>query len=225
MIVVPVIDLMGGHVVQARYGERSRYRPLVSPLAHSSDPLDVARGLLALAPFPALYVADLDAIRGCGDHREAVRGLASAFPDLALWIDAGFGTSASIAGWLAPGITVVIGTESLGSADALAALLDAAPDAMLSLDTRHDVRLGPPELFDQPERWPQRVIAMTLERVGSLQGPSGDRLRRLRSAAPGKSLIAAGGVRDAQDLATLEALDMHAVLVASAIHDGNLDRS
>jgi len=80
-------------------------------------------------------------------------------------------------------------------------------------------------VFENPQRWPQRVIVMTLERVGSLEGPAGDRLREVRGAAPDKNVIAAGGVRDARDLDMLEALGMHAVLVASAIHDGNLDRA
>ena len=52
VLVVPVIDLMGGQVVHARRGDRSNYRPLESALARSSDPLEVVRALLAAAPFP-----------------------------------------------------------------------------------------------------------------------------------------------------------------------------
>ena len=73
--VIPVVDLMGGLVVHARAGERDRYRPLESPLAASSEPADVVRGLLALHPFRSLYIADLDAIQGRGDHVAAVRAL------------------------------------------------------------------------------------------------------------------------------------------------------
>ena len=41
---------------------------------------------------------------------------------------------------------------------------------------------------------------MTLARVGSGAGPDLDRLGRIRDAAAGKKVYAAGGVRDAGDL-------------------------
>ena len=225
MFVVPVIDLKGGRVVHARRGERSSYHPLVTPLASSSHPIDVVRGLLALAPFRALYVADLDAIGGAGSHADVVRTLRAEFPALELWVDAGSRDAAALGAWLAPGLVPVIGTESLASAEALAAMLADCPGAMLSLDSRGDAVLGPPEVFEQPHRWPASVIVMTLERVGTGTGPSADRLRAIRAARADGRVIAAGGVRDAQDLETLEVLGMHAVLVASAIHDGSLDRA
>lgn len=225
MFVVPVIDLKGGRVVHARRGERSSYHPLETPLACSSRPLDVVHGLLALAPFRALYVADLDAIGGAGSHADVVRTLRAEYPDLEVWVDAGCRDAAALGAWLAPGLVPVIGTESLLSAEALAAMLAVCPAAMLSLDSREESLLGPPEVFAQPQRWPASVIVMTLERVGTGTGPAADRLRTIRAAAPDCRVIAAGGVRDAQDLETLEALGIHAALVASAIHDGSLDRS
>jgi phosphoribosylformimino-5-aminoimidazole carboxamide ribotide isomerase len=64
MEIIPVIDVMGGVVVRARMGQRDRYRPIATPLSATSDPVDVARGLLAVHAFKTLYVADLDAIAG-----------------------------------------------------------------------------------------------------------------------------------------------------------------
>jgi len=87
---------------------------------------------------------------------------------------------------------------------------------------REDRPLGPPALFDRPGLWPPRVIVMTLDRIGAGQGPALNRLRATLTQAPGKQVIAAGGVRDTHDLETLEAMGVHAVLVASAIHDGTL---
>ena len=84
--------------------------------------------------------------------------------------------------------------------------------------------LGPPELFGQPRLWPERVVVMTLDRVGAGHGPALARLRGTLELAPGKKVIAAGGVRDASDLAELEALGVHAALIASALHDGTLGR-
>ena len=119
----------------------------------------------------------------------------------------------------------VIGSESLAALDDLTDLLAMAPHAILSLDTRAEQPLGPAALFDEPQRWPDRVVVMTLDRVGAGQGPALARLRTTLEQAPGKKVIAAGGVRDAQDLEMLEAMGVHAVLIASAIHDGTLDRA
>lgn len=216
---------MGGRVVHARRGDRAAYRPLESPIAPSSNPIDVVRGLLKIAPFPALYVADLDAIRATGDHQDVVGRLRQAFPALTLWLDAGFRSADQLVAWMTPGVLAVIGSESVSSLRALDEMLSAWPDAMLSLDSRGDELLGPPELFVQPERWPQSVIVMTLDRVGSGEGPAADRIRSALAAAPHKRVVAAGGVRNATDLETLEAQGTYAVLVASAIHDGSLDRA
>src|SRR5262245_51171718 len=151
MLVIPVLDLMAGQVVHARRGERSAYRPLESKLTPSSDPVQVAGALLALAPFATLYVADLDAIRRRGEHRATLDRIQAAFPALELWVDAGFGVPADLARWSHARRTPVIGSESVSSAAAFAALRTAAPQAVLSLDARGDERLGPAALFERPE--------------------------------------------------------------------------
>lgn len=216
---------MGGRVVHARRGDRAAYRPLESPIARSSDPVDVVRGLLDIAPFQALYVADLDAIGANGDHRDAVLRLRQVFPDVPLWLDAGFRSADQLAARMMPGVVAVIGSESVSSLRALDEMLTEWPDAMLSLDSRGDALFGPPDLFVRPQLWPQTVIVMTLDRVGSGEGPAAERIRSVLEAAPDTRIVAAGGVRDALDLETLEARGVYAVLVASAIHDGSLDRA
>jgi phosphoribosylformimino-5-aminoimidazole carboxamide ribotide isomerase len=225
MLVIPVVDLMAGQVVHARRGERSAYRPLQSRLTPSSDPPAVIAALLALAPFRTIYVADLDAIQRRGDHRAILDRIQAEFSALGVWLDAGFSAAADLREWSRERRTPVIGSESVASLDALAAMRGAAPDAILSLDTRGRERLGPARLFDSPELWPERVIVMALDRVGAGEGPSLERLRSTLAQAPDKRIVAAGGVRDPHDLDRLEAMGMHAVLAASAIHDGTLDRA
>ena len=63
------------------------------------------------------------------------------------------------------------------------ALVAARRDALLSLDFRGDAFQGPPELLARPELWPERVIVMTLGRVGSGAGPDFDRLAAIRARA------------------------------------------
>jgi phosphoribosylformimino-5-aminoimidazole carboxamide ribotide isomerase len=216
---------MGGQVVHARRGDRANYRPLESALVRSSDPLEVVGALLTLAPFPAIYAADLDAILQRGDHREMLLRLVQKFPTLTLWLDAGFARASQLRPWLSiERMVPVIGSESLASIGDLAELVAAAPEGILSLDSRDERPLGPAELFGQPQLWPDRVVVMTLDRVGAGHGPALARLRETLGQASGKKVIAAGGVRDAHDLAALEAMGVHAVLIASALHDGMLGR-
>lgn len=221
--IVPVIDLMGGQVVHARAGERDRYQPLEgSRLCDSAEPVAVVEGLLALHPFASLYIADLDAIRKQGDHRAAIRRLRQRFPALDFWVDAGFGERHDYRAFLDADLgQLVLGSESQSDLR-LVEELRAEPRLVLSLDYRDDMPLGPAPLFARPDLWPERVIVMTLARVGGKAGPDRRRLAEIRALAPEKRVYAAGGVRDLDDLLALNADGMAGALIASALHDGRL---
>ena len=222
MEIIPVVDLKGGVVVRARMGRRAEYRPIETPLAPTSDPVDVARGLLSVHAFATLYVADLDAIEGRGDNRLALTRLRAACPHLTLWVDNGISDQRSAEDWLDAGWgNLVLGSETQPDA---ALVRHFAHDARvaLSLDFRGESFQGPSALLHDAGFWPQKVIAMTLARVGSGAGPDLDRLRSVRDAATGRRVYAAGGVRDAADLVTLKGLGIAGALVASCLHDGRL---
>lgn len=226
MDIVPVIDLLGEQVVHAKRGERDRYRPIESALTAGSAPKDIVAALLALHPFRACYVADLDAIRGNGDHRSTVAALQARWPEVAFWVDAGLATPDDCRRWLDAGMRhLVIGSESQTDGATLEAALALAGDdrVALSLDVRRGESLGPAALHEEPARWPERVIAMTLDRVGSGEGPDLDRIAALAARRPEVRVWGAGGVRDAADLDALAAQGTDAVLVASALHDRRLD--
>jgi HisA/HisF family protein len=219
--IVPVLDLKGGEVVHARAGDRARYQPIRSPLAPSSAPAAILDGLLALAPFRWFYIADLDAIEGRGSHQAVVAALARRHPGVEFWIDAGLGTAAAAAAIAAAGLVPVLGSETLVSPEELAA---AGGSAVLSLDYRDERFLGPAEIATRPQLWPDRVIVMTLGRVGSGAGPDLARLQEVQRRAGSRRVFAAGGVRDAHDIARLATLGVAGALVATALHDGRLDR-
>jgi phosphoribosylformimino-5-aminoimidazole carboxamide ribotide isomerase len=172
----------------------------------------------------AFYVADLDAIQQCGSSREHIAALVTAHPDSEWWIDADFGAPSRLEAYLAlPHVKPVIGSESLREAGDLAAVLAALPrpaDAILSLDHRGGRGMGPIALWQSPASWPAKVIAMNLDRVGAGTGPDLDLIARLRGLA--QSVVAAGGVRDAQDLTLLADAGVSDVLLATALHDGRI---
>lgn len=220
---IPVIDIRNGITVHARRGQRDRYAPIVTPLAASADPLDVVAGLLSVSVAGKLYIADLDAILGNGDNADVVDTIAHHHPGLDLWVDCGHASEAAIETWLSKDRgPILIGSESQGSIDLLARY-GKLPDTVLSLDFKDDRFLGPPEILRRSDLWPERVIVMTLARVGSGQGPDLERLRTMRSiAGPNRSLFAAGGVRDGGDVTRLAEEGISGVLVASALHEGRL---
>jgi phosphoribosylformimino-5-aminoimidazole carboxamide ribotide isomerase len=222
MQIVPVIDLQNGMVVRARAGERDQYRPIVTPLARTSDPVDVVRGLLAIHPFPALYVADLDAICRRGDNRAALDRLRAQCHSTSLWIDNGIGDADGASAFLATTPDyLILGSESQRDAS-LARRLAGHERILLSLDFRGSAFHGPAELLADPALWPRRVIAMTLARIGSGGGPDIERLADIRRVAGDRDIYAAGGVRDAADLGVLARQGVAGALVATSLHDGRL---
>jgi HisA/HisF family protein len=225
--IVPVLDLKGGSVVHARAGERESYRPIETPLSKSAAPLDVLSGLRTLHPFRRLYIADLDAIEGKGDHGEVVAALLGRFTDLEIWLDAGFAGAEAAAAAAGPRLRPVLGSESLAAHAATANSFTrlAEKSCPLSLDYRGDRFLGPPALEETPALWPADVIVMTLARVGTGQGPDRERLARVKALAGPRRIWAAGGVRGVEDLERLAAMGVAGALVATALHDGRLPRA
>jgi phosphoribosylformimino-5-aminoimidazole carboxamide ribotide isomerase len=224
MIVVPVVDLMGGLVVRARGGERDAYLPIETPLARGGDPVDVVRGLLSVYPFTTLYVADLDAIEGRVDNFAVLRRLRVAFPQLRIWADNAIADRSSLDAFLRSDVAVpVIGSESQRDVALIAACKRS--EVVLSLDFAADGFRGPQELLAEPRLWPSRVIAMTMARVGTASGPDLARLVSILAVAGPRQVFAAGGVRDRADLAALTDAGAAGALMATALHEGRLTRA
>ena len=232
MTLIPVIDLLNGQVVRGVRGDRKAYRPIESALCASSDPVTVARILVDHCAARQLYVADLDALMGGQAQCDVLRELLVALDGIELWVDAGFvdaDAASALRAQLAPlsqRIVPVFASESLRSRAALVECRDrfGAAGAVLSLDWRDGQRLDPAGCWDAMALWPQRVIVMTLERVGSGAGPDLETMAQLHREAPATTLVGAGGVRSADDLARGREAGAGAWLVASALHDLQLPR-
>jgi phosphoribosylformimino-5-aminoimidazole carboxamide ribotide isomerase len=101
-----------------------------------------------------------------------------------------------------------------------------APPArgILSLDRRNGQPLDPAGCWNAPDLWPERLIVMTLDRVGADAGPDLQTLAEVRQLAPRAELIGAGGVRHVADLEAARDAGAKAWLVASALHDLRIPR-
>ncbi len=224
--VIPALDLKGGFVVDAKGGARAAYRPVETPLGAADDPFAIARALLALTQSPVLYVADLDAIEGVGNHFELCRDLSHALPHADLWIDAGFTNVTDCAFWLPLGATLVIGTESLSFAEDWRELRATFGESlMLSLDFDAKGQRGPNALFAESAHWPERIIVMSLDRVGTNDGPDIERLRAVVDRAGARSVYASGGMRDIGHLAAAAESGSGGALIANALYAGAITQT
>ena len=231
--------------MQARAGDRSRYRPVESVLTPGlpGDALALVQAYRDVVGARECYVADLDAIEGGQLQRDRVRDLVRAAAPCSLLVDAGTGDENAAGAVRALGAAaVVVGLETLRRLEDLAAIVATlGPERVIfSLD----LRLGRPVLSPhaaaagdlrglEPEEVAGRavaagvrtLIALDVGRVGTGRGMDLELLRRLRRRFPSVRLLAGGGVADGEDLARLAGVGCDAALVATALHRGRIGQS
>lgn len=247
MRIIPVIDVLGGVVVRGVAGRRAEYKPLVSRLTDSTEPLEVARALAERFGFGELYLADLDAIAGgpskielyaeLGRTRRSIPTAETSAPATGrVMVDAGVRDVASALSIVATGVEVVVGLETLAGPGALGAIAANLPVQRLvfSLDLKAGRPMGavsawgstePAEIAARAvELGVRRMIVLDLARVGTGEGVGTEELiRELRRRHPKIELIGGGGVRGPDDLRRLGEAGADAALVASALHDGRIE--
>jgi phosphoribosylformimino-5-aminoimidazole carboxamide ribotide isomerase len=217
MKIIPVIDLKDGVVVHAQQGMREQYQPISTNLCQSSDIYQVIEAFLGVYDFDTIYIADLNAITLQGDHACLITDVLTSFPNIVFWIDKGYQRFNKFPGNHLP----VLGSEC----DKTVLELKAFDNHfILSLDYSVSEALGAKSLFSDPELWPETIIIMTLNRVGSNQGPDLDKLNEFYRQYPHKNFIAAGGIRNTADLLALKQVGVQQALIASALHSGAISR-
>jgi phosphoribosylformimino-5-aminoimidazole carboxamide ribotide isomerase len=234
MKIIPVLDVKDGIVVRGVGGQREDYRPIVSQLADSCQPLEIARAFREELGLRELYLADLDAIAGAAPAWRIYADI----QDLGcrLCVDAGVREiSDARALWQHGMEHIVIGLETVAGPEVLRSICEelGAERIIFSLDLRDGKPLGRLESWKETDPFGiarqaiaigvNRLIILDLARVGVGQGAGTEELcRRLADGYPEVEIIAGGGIRDASDLDRLGDCGVKAVLVASALHDGRL---
>jgi phosphoribosylformimino-5-aminoimidazole carboxamide ribotide isomerase len=231
--VLPVLDLMGGRVVRGVGGRRSEYRPIVSTLTTSSEPLAVANVLRENFGFQRFYVADLDAIAGGQSDSETLRSLAA--QGLELTVDAGVTCAGDVRRLLDIGARrVILGLESLDSPMEFENVLSATPAHSLAFSL--DMKDGRP--IANLSRWPadpsriadlacdagiNDLIVLDLAAVGMKGGlATAGTCRQIRNRHPKITMTTGGGIRTTSDIEMALSSGADFVLVATALHDGSL---
>jgi phosphoribosylformimino-5-aminoimidazole carboxamide ribotide isomerase len=219
---------MQGQVVRARMGQRQLYQPIVSTLCKSSEPFEVLQALLKLYPFETIYIADIDAIQGHGQHQYLIDQIAKRYPTIQFWLDCGLKYHHLAVD--TPNIQIVIGTENIDHLDyylTLSRILDGK--CLLSLDALGNQTLGPLALHEDTQYWPDHVIGMQLSQVGSSLGTNMDLITKLATKnqlrLTPSAIYAAGGIRHIDDCRLLKQHGIAGALVATALHDGHITLS
>lgn len=224
-----MIDLLNGIVVHARRGARAQYQAIQSSLTNSYHPIDIVKSFMALYPFKTLYIADLNAIQQLPNnhqcHQQIIEEIHQLFPDLTIWIDAGINQQKEVEKWQKSYTRLVLGSEcfiSLTQYQTLVATLNNP--YILSLDFLPQGYIGPQELLRNTQYWPNEVIVMTLAQVGANTGADWLTLGKITSKTQQHHIYGAGGIRDINDLTQLKRLNIHGVLIASALHNRQLSK-
>ncbi len=217
MQLIPVIDLKNGLVVHAQKGQRENYQPIDSKLAINAELNNIIQGFLSLYPFKIFYIADLNAITQTGDHLTMFSQLLTQYPNIEFWIDSGYQARPNILNHY-PNYRPVLGSESYSQLQ-LSAVSHFNRKFILSLDfSAQEQPLGAIELFNSSKWWPDKVIIMTLSRVGSKLGIDIDKLKQYQSLNPSTTLIASGGIRHLDDMKLLQQIKINYALCATALH-------
>ncbi|MCS6863458.1 MAG: HisA/HisF-related TIM barrel protein [Gemmataceae bacterium] len=235
--IIPVVDVMGGHVVRAVGGQRDLYRPIACPVSGSPHPVDVATTLLRRAAAHELYIADLDAIRGGRGVSPATRAILEACA-VPTWLDAGVGRNDALYLPALPHLRLVVGFETCRVPEIVRETQRQAAGRPVAFSL--DLYDG--QLFGNWSTWGlshdhdaltlvsqvvamgiQTLIVLDLARVGLKTGiGTAPLLQAIRHHWPHLDLLAGGGIRNRKDIQQLGEIGVDGVLVATALYEGEL---
>ncbi|MCC7010740.1 MAG: 1-(5-phosphoribosyl)-5-[(5-phosphoribosylamino)methylideneamino] imidazole-4-carboxamide isomerase [Acidobacteria bacterium] len=223
-MLIPSIDLMGGRVVQLQQGEK---------LVLASDDLD--GWIDKFSAFPIVQLIDLDAAMGRPANDALVRRVASALP---CQVGGGVRSIERAQELLAGGARRVILGSSLfndrgvnrGRAEAFAEVID--PDLLVgAIDSKGGkvvvhgwktpIPVTPEDAARTLEPYVGAFLYTHVDTEGLLTGLNLSAVKSVQAATK-RRLIAAGGIRNREEVDTLDRLGIDAV-VGMAIYTGAME--
>jgi len=234
MLIIPSIDLRGGHCVRLLKGEFS---------AETRYPLD-PRELLeryADAGVRWLHLVDLDGARdGTPGNRELIRQMAGQ-QRIRIQLGGGLRNRTLVEEAFGNGVSrAVIGSAAVEQPELLRELLAAhGPERIcLAVDVRVDEQGVPRvrtrgwvkehqlslwELLESCADTPlKHVLCTDIERDGALAGPGYALYEQAQQRFPDIAWQASGGIRDAGDLARLADMGLAAAISGKALLEGRI---
>jgi phosphoribosylformimino-5-aminoimidazole carboxamide ribotide isomerase len=234
MKVIPAIDLKGGKCVRLFQGDFDQVT------VYSDNPVAVAEQYAELATTD-LHIVDLDGARsGNQDNRDIIARIAAA-TNMAIQLGGGIRDSETLEAWFDAGVARgVVGSLTITEPDAVKAWLVRyggdrivlALDVMIGDDgvplvTTHGWTSSSTStvfecIADFSSAGLQHVLCTDVSRDGAMAGPNLELYQQILSRFPELQLQASGGVRDIDDLNTLQAAGLPAAITGRALLDGKI---
>lgn len=235
MLLIPSIDVRGGHCVRLFKGD------FAAETIYASSPLEVAQSY-AERGMRWLHLVDLDGARdGALTNRRALLQMAQV-AGLSVQVGGGIRQRAIIDELLSLGIArVVVGSAAVEQPEEVASWLKdyGAERVCLAFDVRLDAN-GEPQLqtrgwreatsvglFDAVERFVahglRHVLCTDIDRDGALAGPNLALYQRCVDRFPMIAWQASGGVRNHADLLDLDRVGVAAAISGKALLEGHID--
>jgi phosphoribosylformimino-5-aminoimidazole carboxamide ribotide isomerase len=218
--VIPAVDVLDGRAVRL---ERGNFDAVTR---EAGDPVELARRFAASSP-PLVHVVVLDAARSGGVAVELARRIAAAVAPVPVQLGGGVRSTEDALALLAAGVArVMVGTAAFeqGPEPYVEAL---GPRLVVAVDVRDGEvrthaweRTGGLDVDDAVDRCREagvaRLLCTAVDRDGTLAGPDLDLLGRVVRRFDGP-VLAAGGIRPAEDLPALAALGLEGAVVGRAL--------
>ncbi len=226
MLVIPALDLLGGHCVRLVQGDYQH------PTVYSENPLEVVAEF-EHAGAEHLHVVDLDAARGTADNRTVIESILERH-NIKVQVAGGIRTAEAVDAWLGAGAhAVVMGTAAVRDPRLLERCTRRHPAQVLTaLDVRDEkaavsgwtetepVLIG--SLLARWDRLPLAGVILTcIDRDGTLSGPDLGTLAKVRSMTS-LPVHYSGGVSSVDDIARVAAAGAQAVILGKALYEGRI---
>ncbi|WP_222915633.1 1-(5-phosphoribosyl)-5-[(5-phosphoribosylamino)methylideneamino]imidazole-4-carboxamide isomerase [Natrinema sp. SYSU A 869] len=223
--VIPAVDIQNGEVVQLVQGERGTEKTY-------GDPIEAAQRWID-AGAETLHLIDLDgAFEGERGNAGAIDAVIDAV-DVPTQLGGGIRTAEDATDLLERGVDrVILGTAAVENPDIVAEISDDHPDSVVvSLDAKdgevvvegwtEGAGISPVEAAQRYEDLGAAAILFTnVDVEGRLEGVATEPVQELVDATD-IPVIASGGVATLEDVRDLEDAGAAAVVVGSALYEGN----
>jgi phosphoribosylformimino-5-aminoimidazole carboxamide ribotide isomerase len=221
--IVPAVDVLDGRAVRLVRGDYDRADA-------QGDPLELVRRAAAASP-PLVHVVALGAARDGGAPIELARAVAEAASPVPVQFGGGVRTVEEAIALADAGIArVMIGTAAFGDVplrdfaeevDVVVAV-DVADGVVRTAGWRESSGLTTAEALTRcVDAGVWRVLCTSIARDGTRSGPDLELLREVRSLYDGE-VLAAGGIRDRDDVEAVRELGIDGVVVGRAWLEGTL---
>jgi phosphoribosylformimino-5-aminoimidazole carboxamide ribotide isomerase len=224
MLVIPAVDVLEGRAVRLVQGDYDRVG------VEAGDPLALVRRAAAASP-PFVHVVALAAARDGGVPVELARAVVGAAAPVPVQLGGGVRSVADVEALREAGVArVMMGTAAFGETplaefgDVVVAV-DVADGIVRTHGWRDSSGLTTAAALARcVDAGVTRVLCTAVARDGTATGPDLELLREARTLFAGE-LLAAGGIRDDDDVAALAALGVDGCVVGRAWLEGAVSPS